>query len=200
MTLPFSSRNPLSNDQRAKLVHLLNGFLAASIDLSYQAKQAHWNVKGPDFQSLHTLFDAVHTKSSEATDLMAERVAQLGGYAEGTIRLAAQRSRLHEYDLEAIDGRAHVDALAARVAAFSAEVRTGIDEVGFDPITEDLLIGVVRGIENELWMLESHLASDGHGERREVELEADAAKDDKSDSEKKKATTKAAKRHERVVS
>lgn len=55
----FETRNDLPESTRAAVIKLLNERLAASIDLQLQAKQAHWNVKGPNFVGLHELFDKV---------------------------------------------------------------------------------------------------------------------------------------------
>ena len=59
--------------------------LADRIDLMHQAKQAHWNVKGPSCIALHKLFDEVVDAAEDSMDLLAERVVQLGGTAEGTL-------------------------------------------------------------------------------------------------------------------
>ena len=61
---------------------LLNTSLADCIDLQMQAKQAHWNVKGPNFIALHKLFDEVNVAVSDYVDEIAERTVQLGGVAE----------------------------------------------------------------------------------------------------------------------
>src|SRR5207302_4800402 len=53
----FPTKNDLPEAARAQLIELLNSRLADAIDLATQCKQAHWNVKGPAFFSLHQLFD-----------------------------------------------------------------------------------------------------------------------------------------------
>jgi starvation-inducible DNA-binding protein len=81
------------------MVDLLNQHLADAVDLVYQAKQAHWNVKGPSFIALHQLFDVLLEEIEEHVDNLAERAVALGGTACGTVRVAAGRSRLAEYPL-----------------------------------------------------------------------------------------------------
>src|SRR5262249_46574367 len=120
------TKNDLPESTRTKMAALLNARLADSIDLMMQAKQAHWNVKGPEFIALHELFDKVVTSAGEAVDLIAERVVQLGGAAEGTVRIAAKRSELPEYPLDIVDGRAHVNALSDRLAAYGKSTRAAI--------------------------------------------------------------------------
>src|SRR3954467_7418380 len=79
--------------RRIELNMLLNQRLADAVDLQSQMKQAHWNVKGPHFIGLHKLFDKIHESVESYIDLIAERIVQLGGVAEGTVRIAAKRSR-----------------------------------------------------------------------------------------------------------
>src|SRR5215475_2977808 len=90
----FKTRNDLPEGVRAKAVELLNARLADCIDLQTQTKQAHWNVKGPNFIALHELFDTVNEAVEDYVDDIAERAVQLGGVAEGTARMVAKRSSL----------------------------------------------------------------------------------------------------------
>ena len=89
----FKTKNDLPDDTRAKVIDLLNARLADAIDLQSQTKQAHWNVKGPNFIALHELFDKINEDVEDNVDELAERVVQLGGVAEGTVRTAAKRAR-----------------------------------------------------------------------------------------------------------
>ena len=115
----YRTRNDLPEDARMKLVELLNTRLADAIDLQTQCKQAHWNVKGPEFIALHKLFDEVNGAVEEYVDLIAERAVQLGGVADGTARVVAKRSSLPEYPaVKGGDGREHVAALSAVLSAF----------------------------------------------------------------------------------
>ena len=76
----------LPEEQQAKLIELLNRRLADAIDLQLQSRQAYWNVKGPNFLSLRELFDKVAEEVEAYANLIAERIVQLGGKAEGTAR------------------------------------------------------------------------------------------------------------------
>src|SRR5262245_26801852 len=114
----FNTKNDLSEGTRAKAVELLNARLAGCIDLQTKCKQAHWNVKGPNFIALHELFDRVNEAVEDYVDDIAERAVQLGGVAAGTARRAAKRSALAEYPAKAADGPSHVEALSSALAAF----------------------------------------------------------------------------------
>jgi starvation-inducible DNA-binding protein len=148
----------LAKDKREKLISILNQSLADAIDLKSQAKQAHWNVKGPNFIALHELFDQVATDLETHTDDLAERVTTLGGTAMGTVRTAAEISSLSQYPMEITDGTAHVDALSTALADFGKKVRKNIeetDELG-DADTADLYTGVSRAVDKLLWFVEAH--------------------------------------------
>ena len=105
----YETENDLPKAARVELNALINQRLADAVDLQMQLKQAHWNVKGPHFIGLHELFDKVAEDVESYVDMIAERAVQLGGIAEGTVRVtAAARSRLQEYPLTIGDGSAHV--------------------------------------------------------------------------------------------
>lgn len=149
----------LSEDVREKLIDLLNAQLADSLDLSTQAKQAHWNVKGIHFYQLHLLFDKVAEHAAGYVDALAERVTALGGIALGTARLAALSSSLPEYNLNAVTGEQHLEALSENLATYANLVREAIDEADRlgDKATADLFTGIVREADLDLYFLQSHL-------------------------------------------
>jgi starvation-inducible DNA-binding protein len=158
----FRTKNDLSETTRVKAVELLNARLADAIDLQTQAKQAHWNVKGPNFIALHELFDKISEDVADYGDDLAERAVQLGGVAEGTARLVAKRSSLAEYPANVVDGRSQVEALSSALAAFGAAAREAIDqanELG-DLDTADLFTEISRGVDKWLWFVEAHLQAD----------------------------------------
>ena len=92
----YETENDISEKRRSELNALMNQRLASAVDLQTQMKQAHWNVKGPSFIGLHELFDQVDEAVESYVDMIAERIVQLGGIAEGTARVAASRSQLEE--------------------------------------------------------------------------------------------------------
>ncbi len=155
----FETRIDLSSDQRQPVIELLNQQLADLFDLYSQTKQAHWNVKGAQFIGLHELFDKLAGELSGFVDLVAERVTTLGGVAMGTARMAAQQSRLPEYDVNVVDSMPVVDAMARRFAVAAAGARSGIEEADdhHDADTADVLTEVSRGLDKALWFLEAHL-------------------------------------------
>ncbi len=154
----YATENDISLSRRTEINALLNQRLASAVDLQLQMKQAHWNVKGPSFIALHELFDKVSEAVEDYVDLIAERIVQLGGIAEGTVRSSAARSRLAEYPLTVADGMAHVEAVARAISTFGQEVRGTIEEAGAldDADTADLMTEVSRGLDKWLWFVEAH--------------------------------------------
>jgi starvation-inducible DNA-binding protein len=155
----YDTKNDLPAAVRSTVVDLLNGRLADAIDLGTQAKQAHWNVKGPNFIALHELFDSVAEHVEDHIDTLAERITALGGTAHGTIAVVSRTSSLKPYPQDISDGIQHVDALSSAVADFGAKVRKGIDEAARlgDADTSDLFTGLSRELDKDLWFLEAHL-------------------------------------------
>ena len=154
------THNTLSENIRAQAAELLNRHLAAAIDLHGQLKQAHWNVRGPNFIAIHELFDKVATDAEGYSDQLAERAAGLGAIAEGTVQVAATNSFLVPYPLRIADEKEHVFAVASTLAAFGQSVRDAIGQsVGMgDADTADLFTEISRGVDQRLWLVESHAA------------------------------------------
>ena len=154
----YETENDLPKSARSELNTLVNQRLADVIDLQLQLKQAHWNVKGPNFIGLHELFDKIAEEVESYVDEIAERIVQLGGIAQGTVRAAAACSRLEEYPLTIADGSAHVEAVAKALSTFGREARLSIDEANAleDADTADLFTEVSRGIDKWLWFVEAH--------------------------------------------
>jgi len=159
MPVNHKTKNDLARATREKVVNLLNARLADAIDLTLAAKQAHWNVKGPNFIALHKLFDEVYALVAGHVDLIAERAVQLGGNADGTLQAAAKNTTLKPYSLRLSAGRDHVDALSSTMADFGKRIRAAIKETADwgDADTSDMLTEISRDIDKQLWFVEAHL-------------------------------------------
>jgi starvation-inducible DNA-binding protein len=130
----FKTKNDLTEDVCVMLIELLNARLADAIDLQTQTKQAHWSIKGPTFIALHELFDKINEDVEDYVNAIAERAVQLGGMAEGTVRLAA----------------------------FGKSARKAINDANNlgDLDTADLFTEISRGIDKWLWFGEAHLQAE----------------------------------------
>ena len=112
------TRLDLPESTRRKVVGLLNQNLADVLDLGLQAKQSHWNVKGPQFIALHELFDKLAEELEEFSDDIAERAVALGGVALGTSQAIAKQSRLTAYPTCLAVGTTHLEPMANALAQF----------------------------------------------------------------------------------
>lgn len=159
----YRTKIDLSSKAREAVIKELQPRLADGVDLITHAKQAHWNVKGPSFIPLHDLFERIADEVRGYTDLIAERITALGGVAEGTAAVVAERSILPKYPLDIADGTAHVDALSSALATFGEAVRGAIDATDAlgDQVTADIMTEVARGVDASLWMVESHVQVKG---------------------------------------
>ena len=143
------------------MIELLNARLADCIDLQTQIKQAHWNVKGPNFIALHELFDKINEDVEDYVDEIAERRCSSAalprgrpGWSRSTARLPNTRAR---------GGRPQPRRGAVLGPGGLRQVgRQAIDdanELG-DLDTADLFTEVSRGIDKWLWFVEAHLQAD----------------------------------------
>ncbi len=157
----------LKDSIRKKVIKTLNENLVDAIHLGIQAKQAHWNVKGLTFFQLHELFDKFYDEASDWSDLLAERIVQLGGVAEANLESVVRRTRLPSYNLDLIDGVKHLEALVRSLVLFCTTIRKAIDETSKagDMGTADLFTEISRATDKMLWFLEAHLI-DNKGSRK----------------------------------
>ncbi len=144
---------------RTELAQMLNQFVADNSDLYSQVKTAHWNVKGRHFHSLHKLFDEVAELVEPFTDMMAERASLMGAYVTGTVRKAAEASRLPEFPVNEDGGRELLEAVRDRLVAHVTNLREAASRAGDleDPTSEDLFAEATRAVDQSIYFVESHL-------------------------------------------
>ena len=155
----YKNRVALPDDVKEKVVEIANERLAAALDLYSQAKFAHWNVKGLNFYQLHLVFDATAKVIFKQIDPIAERITQLGGVARGTVRQSAESSPLSQYNVQAVTGPEHLNALADALGIYCKELRSASDEIDElkDEPTSDFFKQLVVEAEEEMYFIESHL-------------------------------------------
>ncbi len=158
-TTLFSTQIDIEKKTRDQLIQLLNEQLADTFDMYSQVKQAHWNVKGPQFFQLHELYDLIAEGLLPYVDMIAERATALGGLAKGTVRMAGQSTRLQDYPLDAVEDLHTVEVLAGCMAKLAKSTREAADKAESleDMSTNDLFIEISRDLDKWLWFLEAHL-------------------------------------------
>jgi starvation-inducible DNA-binding protein len=155
----YQSPSHLPPEARAQLAAMLNARLADGLDLHSQIKVAHWNIKGPQFASLHPLFETFAVGLALHNDTIAERAVTLGGKAYGTARHVAKASTLAEYPQETSRDLEHVKLLAERFEKYLMgvrESRSAAEKLG-DTDTVDLFTQVVTEFEKHAWFLRASL-------------------------------------------
>ena len=153
------TKNDLKSNTKTASIELLNARLADAIDLALISKQAHWNVKGPQFIAIHEMLDGFRTELDGHVDTMAERAVQLGGTAHGTSQDVSKASTLKPYPADIHKTKDHLAALIDRYAAMAKSVRKAIDESdeAGDAGTVDIFTAFSRSLDKSLWFLEAHV-------------------------------------------
>ena len=152
------TNNNLKDNAKASSMVLLEQNLANGLDVANMTKQAHWNLKGPQFIGIHLMLDQFRDQQDEWNDSMAERIVQLGGTAKGSTQAVGERTGLPPYPLDIYAIADHIKALIDRYAQHANAVRRSIDEAdeAGDADTADLFTEVSRGLDKQLWFLEAH--------------------------------------------
>ena len=145
-----------------EVIDILDKRMASLIDLSLTLKHVHWNVVGPNFIAVHEMLDPQVDSVRAMVDVIAERIATLGGIPVGTPGALVERRDWDDYSL----GRATVDEhLAALDRVYEGVIgshRTAMSRMGdLDPVSEDLLISQSADLELFQWFVRAHLESSG---------------------------------------
>jgi starvation-inducible DNA-binding protein len=156
----YKTPSQLSELSRTELIQTLNARLVDGLDLHSQIKVAHWNVRGPQFPSLHPLFETFANQLATYNDSVAERAVTLGGLATGTARHVARTSRLSEYPQDTTRDLDHVKLLAERFDVYLAGVREAreLAQKYGDEESVGLLTDVITDVEKNAWFLRATLA------------------------------------------
>jgi starvation-inducible DNA-binding protein len=141
-----------------KTITTLNQLLATSYTLYLKTHNYHWNVTGPMFTTLHTLFETQYTELALAVDEIAERIRTLGAPAPGSYKAFAELSTIDE-ETESPKAEAMIQNLVADQAAVVALAQSLIEasEAASDQATADLATRRIEIHQKNAWMLRSHL-------------------------------------------
>ncbi len=151
----METRVAMTADARAKVASALQKSLVHVLDLSLQAKQAHWNIYGPNFRSLHLQLDEVVNDARAYADLLAERMLALGVAAAAQAGNIARDSDLPPLPDGELRDEDVVRLMIERLSGAAAVARRAMDEAEDDLASQDILIDVVRGLEKHLWMFQA---------------------------------------------
>ncbi len=143
-------KKSVAKDLQATLVEL--------IDLSLLGKQAHWNVVGSHFRSIHLQLDEIVDIARLSSDRVAERLATIGAAPDGRAETVATSSELAPFPEGFVAGTDTVKLVTAAMETISGRMRERILRIGDDdPVSQDILIGTSDEIEKAAWMLRAQL-------------------------------------------
>lgn len=161
MATMFTTYNRMPEGTRRVVVDILNTLLADTTDLWAQTKHAHWNVQGEEFFMWHELFDEIAEPLTGFADDIAERATALGGFAQGTLRMAAMGSTLPEVNGSTVSGEDFLAHLIDLYATHGQNLRTAIrmccDMDVTDEVTSNMLQDQCHQIDKSLYFLERHV-------------------------------------------
>jgi starvation-inducible DNA-binding protein len=153
---PISS--PLGQAEKDAVGEVLQSTLVDLIDLSLIAKQAHWNIVGKNFRSVHLQLDELVTFARTYTDEVAERASALGVSPNGKARTVADNSVL-DFPEGWQDEDTVITTIVSTLAKFIERLRTRIDATDKpDLVTQDLLIEITKQVEQAHWMWQAQQA------------------------------------------
>lgn len=149
----------ISEQHRTAIAEGLKRLLADSYTLYLKTHNFHWNVTGPQFNTLHLMFEGQYTELAAAVDLIAERIRALGLRAPGSYKEFAQLSSIQEQTHE-LSANEMIKELVQGQEAVVKTARSilSVVEEAQDEATMDLLTQRMQHHEKTAWMLRSLLA------------------------------------------
>ncbi|MGW4639762.1 Dps family protein [Sphaerisporangium sp. NPDC004334] len=148
--------SPLPGDKQKIAGDALQGALIDLLDLSLVGKQAHWNLIGRNFRSLHLQLDEIVAIARTGADSAAERAVALGVNPDGRAATVARDTQIRQFDTGYIeDGKvvaAFTDLLGEMIARMRERIAATEEP---DPVTQDLLIQITEGLEKQHWMIQA---------------------------------------------
>ncbi|WP_226438525.1 Dps family protein [Rhodococcus yananensis] len=149
----------LSTENQKIAGDALQAVLVDLVDLSLIGKQAHWNVVGSQFRSIHLDLDELVTTASDFTDQVAERLTAIGVSPDGRAATVASDSGTKGFGSGWSKDDEVVASIVGNLAAVIARLRERIEVTAdADPVTQDLLIGQTARLEQLHWMWQAQLA------------------------------------------
>jgi len=145
-------------DGREDVASALQDALVDLVALALNGKQAHWHVTGGHFVPVHEQLDAIVDDARAWADLLAERAITLGVPVDGRPDTVARTTSVDAFPEGFVDDGKVVAVVAGQVESVVGRMRARVDQLGRqDPVTQDLVIEVLRGLEKHLWMLQAQL-------------------------------------------
>jgi len=157
IAVPESSVDP---DIAAGTAQFLSQVVVNLTALGVDGKQAHWHVRGPNFQAVHELLDTIVDHAHDYADTAAERVVALGLPIDARIQTVGARATTPALTAGFQQSDTVIAQVIASIDATLVSVRTAVDELGpLDAVSQDVAIEIARGLEKDRWFLFAHISS-----------------------------------------
>jgi starvation-inducible DNA-binding protein len=150
----------IRQEHLTEMSQMLSHILADEFVLYTKTRNAHWNLEGPNFHSMHVLLESHYKEIAEIVDGIAERIRMLGHYAPATLKQFLELTHLTEQTREKNDSKGFIKELLNDHEAIIISIRKQINRVGEqwkDTGTSDCLTGMIEYHEKTAWILRSHL-------------------------------------------
>ncbi|OSP38761.1 MULTISPECIES: Dps family protein [unclassified Streptomyces] len=152
----------MSTQDSSRIVAMLQLRLHALNDLHLTLKHIHWNVVGPHFIAVHEMLDPQVDEVRSMTDDLAERISTLGGEPKGTPGALVDERTWNDYSIGRAEAIEHLGALDLVYTGVIKDHREAMQATETsDPVTQDMLIEQLRGLELFQWFVRAHLESSG---------------------------------------
>jgi starvation-inducible DNA-binding protein len=148
-------KSALSEETQRITGDTLQGALVDLLDLSLVAKQAHWNIRGPRFRSIHLQLDEVVSTARSYADTVAERAAAIGVTPDGRADVIAKTSCLPHAPNGWMQDTDVVEFLVNSLDKMIQRMRERIDATEkTDLVTQDIFLEITRELEKHSWMFQ----------------------------------------------
>ena len=153
-------QSSMDADTVAGVAQFLGPVVVDLTALGVDGKQAHWHVRGPNFQAIHTLLDMIVDHARDYADTAAERVVALGLPLDVRIQTVGAKATTPVLNAGFQQSDTVIAQVIASIDATLVSVRTAVDELAdLDPASQDVAIEIARGLEKDRWFLFAHISS-----------------------------------------
>jgi starvation-inducible DNA-binding protein len=153
-------QSSIDADTVAGVAQFLGPVVVDLTALAVDGKQAHWHVRGANFQAVHELLDSVVAHAHDYADTAAERVVALGLPLDVRVQTVGAKTTTPKLTAGFQQSDAVIGEVIASIDATLATVRTAVDELGeLDPVSQDVAIEIARGLEKDRWFLFAHVST-----------------------------------------
>lgn len=151
---PPRTEPSVGSDLQATLLELL--------DLALVGKQAHWNIVGPNFRSLHLQLDEIVDVARAAADRVAERMAAIGVAPDGRAATVAESSAFGAFPAGTVRVEDAVEQIGSGLDLAASRLRDRVERVGdADLISQGVLIEIGAELEKQAWMVRAQRTPTG---------------------------------------